>query len=389
MMNFICDNPDCEASETQRKIHLECHRYCGYCGSRLTDLSNLSNYRDERLILRGETKERYALEQENPNNAFSRRAEVRIASLTDSNPLIDSDAFSMDSTPTSWAIPLDEHLTQSKSQKAEVKIEVEVESQFLGGTLETQEEEDDDSGEKTTSPMSMGQPVRGKVQILFAYIPEGKYFMGSNTHEQSSQQTEQPRHEVQIKKTWMSSFPITQLQYYYVTGKNPNTFKSFNNPITNISFWDAMEFCEIYSANNERKYRLPTEAEWEYACRARTTTKYYTGDSLIPELACYNHEEHQYINSVGEYPPNQFGLYDMHGNVWEWCLDTWHRTYEGHPRDGSAWLSTDNDLKPRMIRGGSWSDPAEKCRSASRERLDPNVKADNVGFRIVCERAQP
>jgi formylglycine-generating enzyme required for sulfatase activity len=376
MMNFICENPECTADNRQKKIHLECHTYCGYCGSGLLDRSN---YQNNRLTSRGEARNKYPLGEENRDNAFSRRAEVKIASLTDDTS-IDSDAFSIDSTPTSWAIPSEEYFTQSKSYKEEKKIEVEVESQFLGEKIEAQDDE------KTMSPMSMGQHVKGKVQIQFAYIPKGKYLMGSTLQEDNSQQTEQPKHVVEISKTWMSSFPITQLQYYYVTGKNPSTSKSFNYPVANVSFWDAIEFCEIYSAKNGRKYRLPTEAEWEYACRGKTTTSYYTGDSLNPELACFNHGKHQNINVVGEYPPNQFNLYDMHGNVWEWCLDTWHRTYEGHPTDGSAWLSTDNDLKPRIIRGGSWSDPAERCRSASRDRLDPNVKADNVGFRIICER---
>jgi formylglycine-generating enzyme required for sulfatase activity len=139
---------------------------------------------------------------------------------------------------------------------------------------------------------------------------------------------------------------------------------------------------------------LPTEAEWEYACRAGSTTPFHFGETIITEVANYcgtasygvepkgiYREETTVVDSFGI--ANAFGLCDMHGNVWEWCLDHWHDTYEGSPTDGSAWLS-EIEKSPRLIRGGSWREPPANCRSANREEFDPDDSDRNIGFRIVC-----
>ena len=159
-----------------------------------------------------------------------------------------------------------------------------------------------------------------------------------------------------------------------------------------MSWHDAVEFCARLSKLRGREYRLPSEAEWEYACRAGKRTPFYFGETITGELANYNasytyadEPKGQYrveTTPVGQFPPNAFGLYDMHGNVWEWCADTWHDNYEGAPSDGSAWLGSDNDYQ--VLRGGSWNDIPNSCRSARRLRYGRGYNYQDRGFRVVC-----
>jgi formylglycine-generating enzyme required for sulfatase activity len=161
-----------------------------------------------------------------------------------------------------------------------------------------------------------------------------------------------------------------------------------------VSWEEAIEFCQRLSRETGRDYRLPTEAEWEYACRAGTTTPFYFGKTITGKLANYiSHvtyfkerkiKSKDETTSVGIFPPNQFGLYDMHGNLWEWCLDYWHDNYQGAPTNGSAWLS-ENDDDSRILRGGSWYFHPRPCRSASRFCDSPDAGAIGVGLRVVCE----
>ncbi|MFM6079027.1 MAG: formylglycine-generating enzyme family protein, partial [Dolichospermum sp.] len=135
-----------------------------------------------------------------------------------------------------------------------------------------------------------------------------------------------------------------------------------------------------------KTYRLPTEAQWEYACRAGTTAPFYFGDRITTKLAnydgSYTDDEQGETTEVGSFPPNAFGLHDMHGNVWEWCLDDWPNNYEDAPIDGSAWINRSNDRK--VLRGGSWYDFSDFCRSASRICKATDFDDDNIGFRVVC-----
>jgi formylglycine-generating enzyme required for sulfatase activity len=159
-----------------------------------------------------------------------------------------------------------------------------------------------------------------------------------------------------------------------------------------VSWDDAVEFCQKVIAKTGRDYRLPSEAEWEYACRAGTTTPYYFGETITTDLANYN-GNHTYGNEpkgkyqrettdVGIFRPNAFGLYDMHGNVWEWCADYWHDNYDGAPTDGSAWISG-GDSNSRLLRGGRWSSYPGYCRSAIRSSNSPDGRSFYIGFRIV------
>ncbi|NJL88217.1 MAG: formylglycine-generating enzyme family protein [Leptolyngbyaceae cyanobacterium SM1_1_3] len=160
-----------------------------------------------------------------------------------------------------------------------------------------------------------------------------------------------------------------------------------------MSWYEAVEFCARLSKQTGQEYRLPSEAEWEYACRAGTKTPFYFGETITTELVNYN-GNYTYKNapkgkyreqttSTGTFPSNAFGLYDMHGNVWEWCLDHWHENYTGAPSDGSAWLSS-GESNLRLLRGGSWCYLPSDCRSAYHNGGDPDIRDDSLGFRVAC-----
>ncbi|MEL6382608.1 MAG: formylglycine-generating enzyme family protein [Cyanobacteria bacterium J06626_18] len=147
-----------------------------------------------------------------------------------------------------------------------------------------------------------------------------------------------------------------------------------------MSWYEAIEFCNRLSKYTGREYRLPSEAEWEYACRAGTATPYYFGMTISENQANYD-GRYKSTTEVGRFPPNAFGLHDMHGNVFEWCLDDWHDNYQGAPTDGSAWLA---DGERKVIRGGSWLYDPWTCRSAYRLDLNSGDRYNAFGFRVVC-----
>ena len=227
-------------------------------------------------------------------------------------------------------------------------------------------------------------------------IPGGEFLMGSSEGELERGSEESPQHLVKIRPFLLNKYPVTQAQWQAVTKNNPSRFtqneNSSNQPVEKVSWFDCIEFCQILTELVGREFRLPTEAEWEYACRARTTTPFNFGETITTELANYNGEYSYGTGTVGEYrhqttkvgsfPANAFGLYDMHGNVAEWCADTWHDDYQGAPTDGSAW-SSDREQYARVLRGGSWLHLPGSCRSAHRLRSSPNSKSDAFGFRVA------
>ena len=235
-------------------------------------------------------------------------------------------------------------------------------------------------------------------------IPSGEFMMGSPEEEEGHYADESPQHLVTVSPFFMGQCPATQAQWRAVAdlpqqkqelNDSPSRFKGDECPVEQVSWYDAVEFCARLSAHTGRTYRLPTEAEWEYACRADTTTPFYFGETITTELA--NYDGSVFLNepegaarskttSVGQFPPNAFGLYDMHGNVWEWCMDHWpeDKNYEGAPTDGSAWLTSDEDAR-RLIRGGSWNAYPRNCRSACRSIIYPDSRDSSFGFRVVCE----
>ncbi|AFZ44411.1 protein of unknown function DUF323 [Halothece sp. PCC 7418] len=229
------------------------------------------------------------------------------------------------------------------------------------------------------------------------YISGGSFIMGAPKTEKDSYDWERPQHRVEIAPFYMGRYPVTQRQYKAVMGENPSSFKGENNPVEGVIWYKAKEFCQKLSEQTRKIYQLPSEAQWEYACRAGTTTPFYFGETISTDQANYN-GNYTYGNGkegiyrekttpVGSFPPNAFGLYDMHGNIWEWCEDVWHENYEGAPNDGSPWL-TGGDHKLRVLRGGSWDVLPWLCRCANRYGYVPDIGYFNLGFRVVSSVAR-
>jgi formylglycine-generating enzyme required for sulfatase activity len=218
-----------------------------------------------------------------------------------------------------------------------------------------------------------------RISLEMIAIPGGKFWMGSP--DGMGYDDEQPRHEVTIAPFFMGKYPVTQAQYEAVIGKNPSGFKGENRPVERVSWHDAIAFCQELSKRSDRQFGLPSEAQWEYACRAGTKTKFCFSETISPEQASHNSSNG--TSEVGKFSSNQFGLCDMHGNVWEWCADYWHESYEGAPENGSAWITASKDAR-RLLRGGSWSNPPDQCRSAYRLHYSPDGRIHYIGFRVVC-----
>ena len=223
-------------------------------------------------------------------------------------------------------------------------------------------------------------------------IPGGSFVMGSPNTEAQRLDTEGPQRTVKVSPFFMGKYEVTQEQYQAVMGNNPANFKGAKRPVERVKWNDAIKFCRKLSQKTGKTYRLPSEAEWEYACRAGTTTPFYFGETITPDLVNYDGNYsygsaskglyRQQTTDVGSFPPNPFGLYDMHGNVYEWCSDKLHANYNGAPTDGSSWES--GEYVFRLLRGGSWYYYPSFCRSASRSYLLAG-DYDNgfIGFRLV------
>jgi len=222
--------------------------------------------------------------------------------------------------------------------------------------------------------------------LEMVYIPGGTFQMGGT--ENSS---EQALHQVTVKPFFIGKYAITQEQWQAVMGNNPSYFKGAKRPVETVLWQDAVEFCAKLSQKTGKNYRLPREAEWEYACRAGTTTPFHFGETITPDLVNYKGNYpyasapkglyRQETTPVGSFPPNAFGLYDMHGNVWEWCSDRWHDNYNGAPTDGSSWETGGSDYC--VLRGGSWNHYAVYCRSAYRDGVTLGGGRKIFGFRVA------
>jgi formylglycine-generating enzyme required for sulfatase activity len=213
--------------------------------------------------------------------------------------------------------------------------------------------------------------------IDLVQIPGGSFLMGSPNGE--GYDDEYPQHLVEVPSFQMGKYPVTQDQYEVVMATNPSYFKGGDLPVERVTWNDAIDFCKKLSQLTGRLFRLPSEAEWEYACRAGTTTPYFFGDELTQDQANFDSDSPV---KVGSYPPNTSGLYDMHGNVWEWCQDVRHDNYEGAPTDSSAWMEGYSDYM--LLRGGAWYHDPRDCRSARRSYGFPGIRYIDIGFRVVC-----
>ena len=281
-------------------------------------------------------------------------------------------------------------------------------------------------------PLGATAEAADPLSLTLIEIPAGSFLMGSPPEEPERSDDEGPQHEVTLESFFISQTPITQAQWREVAGwqplpaerwrqdlnPDPSRFQNRegqaegevllfegeantdNRPVENVSWLDAMEFCNRLSQRTGPTYTLPSEAQWEYACRAGTTTPFHFGDMISPELANYNGnfafadgpkgDDREQTTPMGMFPANAWGLHDMHGNVLEWCLDEWRDSYEGAPTDGRAWVDgmeveKSKELeKLRLLRGGSWFDGPRYCRSACRIHDQPDNADGLVGFRVVC-----
>jgi formylglycine-generating enzyme required for sulfatase activity len=241
------------------------------------------------------------------------------------------------------------------------------------------------------------EDLGNNITLEMVQIPGGSFMMGSPESEKdrSTDGSESPQHEVNVPGFSMGKYVVTQAQYQQIMGNNPSGFSGAERPVEKVSWNDAVDFCEKLRQKTGREYRLPSEAEWEYACRAGTTTPFHFGETITTDLANYNGTDTyaseptgKYLGrttDVGSFPPNAFGLYDMHGNVWEWCQDDWHNNYIDAPKDGSGWTSRSGNTK--LLRGGSWFSNPENCRSAYRHYNNLGHSTYNIGFRVVCSGA--
>ena len=261
------------------------------------------------------------------------------------------------------------------------------------------------------------------IALPMLHIPAGRFLMGSPADEPGRYDDEGPQHEVQLKEFFLSQTPITQAQWRAVAKwqrreyedaelwpealdphpveklEDSELFQGERRPVVNVSWYDAMAFCQRLRLRTGKNYTLPSEAQWEYACRAGTATPFHFGDTISTKLANYDGSEPYGDGAEGDlrgqttdidsFFANPWGLQDMHGNVWEWCADQWHENYKGAPDDGRAWLDEEakennEEKKSRLLRGGSWYDLPRGCRSAVRLINLPDVRYDTLGFRVCC-----
>ena len=252
------------------------------------------------------------------------------------------------------------------------------------------------------------EPLNDEMGLEMVWIPGGTFVMGAPEDEPESRKNERPQHEVTLQPFFMGRYTVTQAQWAIVVGYPQiehqlkshlsTKHKGDNRPAGYVNGDEATEFCQRLSAHSGRKYKLPSEAQWEYACRARTTTPFHFGEIITTEVAnfdgslTYNGspkgELIRQTTDVGSYPANEWGLHDMHGNIFEWCEDDFH-SYEDAPTDGRAKTYLNRTNVERVVRGGCYSWHPMFSRSAFRFHLDPHFPSRSpgfylVGFRVVC-----
>ena len=245
------------------------------------------------------------------------------------------------------------------------------------------------------------------ITLKMVRIPSGRFVMGAAPGEKEASNNEYPQQEVSVSEFWIGQYAITQAQWKAAMGPTvitplqetahtthkitTHTIKKPLQPIENIFWTDAVAFCQKLSQQTGRDYRLPSNAQWEYACRAGTATPFHFGDTLTPELANYNGnytygqgprgKYREQTTEVGCFPPNAFGLYDMHGNVWEWCLENWQNFQVGSSFDQNIQRLSG---QKKSLRGGSWFYLPTNCRSAYRLNYPFHNRTDDIGFRVIC-----
>jgi formylglycine-generating enzyme required for sulfatase activity len=259
---------------------------------------------------------------------------------------------------------------------------------------------------------SFNETLGGRIDLEMVLIPGGEFQMGAPETELDSQDNERPQHPVTVPTFFMGSTPVTQAQWRQVLRlalqspglisltSDPSAFTGDDRPVENVSWDAAIEFCDWLSFATGRQYRLPSEAEWEYACRAGTPTPFHFGETIGTDIANYQGTDNETMGQSGSYgrgekglyrkettpvkafSANAFGLYDMHGNILEWCQDDYHDNYAKAPSNGTAWI--DKKSNSKTLRGGAWISLPRYCRSAYRAHYFPSSRDNYIGFRVVC-----
>jgi formylglycine-generating enzyme required for sulfatase activity len=294
---------------------------------------------------------------------------------------------------------------------------------FSDGNAKGYREALKDGDAPSTGQRTLSTNAASGTFLPMLHIPPGRFLMGSPADEPGRYDDEGPHHEVQLQEFFLSQTPITQAQWramaqwqrqehedgdLWPEALDPDPVSNLDDaerfageqrPVVNVSWHDAMAFCQRLRLRTGKNYTLPSEAQWEYACRAGTITPFHFGDLLSTKLANYNSSEvyedgekgddRQLTTDVLSHHANAWGLHDMHGNVCEWCADHWHGNYEGAPEDGRAWIDEEakenkNETKRRLLRGGSWNAHPASCRSAFRVNNPPDGRDDSLGFRVCC-----
>jgi eukaryotic-like serine/threonine-protein kinase len=264
------------------------------------------------------------------------------------------------------------------------------------------------------SAMAFQEDLGNGISLTMVKIPAGKFMMGQTSSEKQellqisteenykkSFASELPQHQVKVSELFLGQMLVTQAQWQAIMGKNPAKFQGDDKlPVDSVSWLDAMDFCKKLTRKTGRTYRLPTEAEWEYACRAGTNTPFAFGETITSAVVNFKGDEtyaqaskgeyRQKTTVVGSFPANLFGLYDVHGNLWEWCLDEWSDNYRNAPADGSAKgdITSKDSRKTHVLRGGSCSNGPVNCRAANRNWSGINGHFYNVGFRVMYAPAR-
>jgi formylglycine-generating enzyme required for sulfatase activity len=269
--------------------------------------------------------------------------------------------------------------------------------------LSTKQSESAKDTSSKSSPQILTENLPGNIKLEMVKIPAGTFLMGTEEaevirlckeYETDWFKREMPQHRVNLQEFYLGKYPVTQEQYQAIIGNSTSNFKDNpKNPVENVSWNDAQEFCQKLKDKTQKNYRLPSESEWEHACRAGTTTSFYFGETISTDQANYDGNYtfgkgkkgvyREKTTPVGSFPANKFGLYDLHGNVWEWCQDVWHENYENAPMDGSSWNENDSQSTLRILRGGSWCYYPKNCRSAVRFRNSADFRNYYLGFRLA------
>ena len=307
------------------------------------------------------------------------------------SPLIQGSAQEKSFSPSPTPVPI-------RPQFEFVTVKVDEQGKIIERQRKTAEYWDLDLGEG--------------VALTLVKVPAGQFWMGSPLDEEDrdfprqvpgyEDYEEGPRHLVQISEFWMGKYAVTQRQWRRVADlpkvqqdlePDPAYFKGAQRPVEQVSWDDAKEFCRRVSRVTGQSIALPSESQWEYACRAGTTTPFAFGPTLSSEIANYNADytygkglkgkERGETLPVGQLPANGWGLFGMHGNVWEWCEDTWFPNYDGAPTNGTA-RQSNKSTSQRLLRGGSWFGDPGLCRSACRTCDPRDLRVGNLGFRVVC-----